>query len=49
MSKLMLQKELNGEQQAQIIHWIGTRAHPVAELVDQAKLRSIEELPPDKE
>jgi hypothetical protein len=49
MSKVMKQKRLTGEQQAQIVHWIGTRAQPLAELADEGKLDGVEDVPPNDE
>jgi hypothetical protein len=49
LSKLMDQRELSADQQGQIIHWIGSRAHPIAELAENGKIEGVEDVEPNTE
>jgi hypothetical protein len=44
LSRMMNQKELGGEEQARLVHWIGSRMKPVAELAEEGKLLGVAEI-----
>lgn len=49
ISTLMRRKELSGEEQAQIVRWIGSRMLPLGELADAGKFTSVDEISVEEE
>lgn len=44
LSHMMRVKEINPEDQASVVHWVGTRVHPISQLTENGKLTGIKEI-----